>query len=69
MTVKAYIIDDNLEYFNNNSEIKCHIENNSFEDNDANTDNENKEKSSPELKFIVPGCITGNNCNNCGNCH
>ncbi|MBF4692543.1 hypothetical protein [Fusibacter ferrireducens] len=34
------------------------------------------EKSTPEaqettgnLKFIVPGCATGNACNKCGNCH
>lgn len=35
-----------------NTESKCYIE---------------YDSSDPELKFMVPGCISGNKCNGCGN--
>lgn len=64
MTVKAYIAEDDPDL---SAESKCHIEYDSSQDNKENT-NEDENKTKTELKFIVPGCITGKGCNGCGNC-
>jgi hypothetical protein len=64
MTAKAYIIDDDSEL---NIDNKCYIEDVSSEEEKENTKDKNESK--PKLEFIVPGCVTGEGCNNCGNCY
>jgi len=56
MAVKAYIIEVPDKKTEKSDELKS-------------KDIKKSKNISNNMKFIVPGCKTGEGCNNCGNCH
>jgi hypothetical protein len=57
MAVKAYIIEIPDKKDGKSDEIK------------NKKSSKRSSNISEGMKFIVPGCKTGEGCNNCGNCH